>query len=178
MVANAENLELLKESLIEFYKEPGHLEKVLPIIRPGRGSQLSGRLLDFFVVNFVKDRPVEYEVAGQLVNVQKSFRAHQRRFKKRFFDVFARGGREEWTINGLSFKSNIRQLCFMRWALENKVVDYVQQNYAQISEAMNKDAVLRRSLPRRKRRSRCDIAEQEYIATRTKSRIRVLLKFH
>lgn len=167
---------LLKDSLVRFYSQDNNLEKLLSVVRQQRNTHISLRLIDYFVVTYVKEVPVIYQVGDQSVDVYKSYRANQERFKKRCFDPFARGTVSEWVIHGEKLKSNARQLCFMRWAIENGVLDYIRENMSAISEAMLKDVTMRKSLPQRKKGFRKP-GRPQYLATRTNSKIKLKLVF-
>lgn len=178
--------DLLRGSLVQFFKNPDHLQRVTDVINNKRKhprapptNALSLRLVDFFVVNFARDNAVLIRLNDEtVVDVYKSYQVTQERFRKKCFDPFARGGNvEEWRINGQSLKTNVRQLCFMRWAIENRVLDYIQEHHQEIEDAMNKDTVIKRSLPARRRGCRVQSSPDKYLVTRTRSKITVRLQF-
>jgi hypothetical protein len=132
---------------------------------------MSLRIIEFFVEIYAKDRNVTYDVGDTEVNVYESYHTNQRRYRKRCFDPFRRGGAIEWCVKGKTFKSNVRQLCFMRWAIENKVLDYIDEHYDDITSAMKDHKCCATPTPTTSSTS------SQYIVTRSKSRIKIVLKF-
>lgn len=182
-----DDTDLLRESLVAFFEQPQNLQRVLEVIngrrkhpRTSPPNALSLRLLDFFVVTYVRDNAVITRLDdGSTVDVYKSYQVTQERFRKKCFDPFARGGNvEDWTLRGQTFKSNVRQLCFMRWAIENKILDYIQEHHKEIEDAMNRDSVMKKSLPARKRGCRPASSPNKYLVTRSRSKITIRLQFN
>ena len=183
---SVDDTDLLRNSLAKFLEDDANLNRVIGIIssrrrhpRSAPTNALSLRLLDFFVVNYVRDHAVVTSLEdGTPVDVYKSYQVTQERFRKKCFDPFARGGNvEEWCVNGKRFKSNVRQLCFMRWAIENKVLDYIEKHHGEIEEAMNKETVLKKSQPSRRRGCRTSASPEKYIVNRSRSKITIRLEF-
>ena len=70
-----------------------------------------------------------------------------RAYSKKRFDPFCRWDRIIIPYkNGNSIQTTIGQLNFFKWALENKVVQYIEENY----DAIEKDMNSRNSTSRRK----------------------------
>ena len=60
-------------------------------------------------------------------------------YSKKRFDPFCRWERINIPYNNDSYiQTTIGQLNFFRWALENKILDYVEKNLIQINNDMNK----------------------------------------
>lgn len=181
-----DDTDLLRESLVKFFQQPGHLQRVIDLISNRRKhpriapTSLSLRLLDYFVVNYVRDNAVLITLEdGTVVDLYKSYQVTQERFRKKCFDPFARGGNvEDWCINNMKFKSNVRQLCFMRWAVENKVLDYIQEHHKDVEDAMNRESVQKKAQPARRRGCRTTGSPDKYLVTRSRSKITIRLQFH
>ncbi len=184
---NNDTDDLLRESLTKFFQQPLNLQRVLAVISSRRKSPrtsptnaLSLRLLDFFVVTYARDNAVLIKKKdGTTVDIYKSYQVTQERFRKKCFDPFARGGNvEEWKINEQSFRSNVRQLCFMRWAIENNILDYIKDHHKEIEDAMNKDSLMKKSQPARRRGCRATPSSPDkYLVTRSRSKITIRLQF-
>ena len=68
-------------------------------------------------------------------------------YSKRRFDPFCRWDRISIPYkNNTSIETTIGQLNFFKWAIENKVIEYIEQNYSDIETDMN----CRNSTSRRK----------------------------
>ena len=69
-------------------------------------------------------------------------------YSKKRFDPFCRWERVQFPYdNDRSIQTTIGQLNFFKWAIENKVIDYINNNYKDIDADMN----LRNSVGKKKR---------------------------
>jgi hypothetical protein len=135
--------DLLMQSLIIFFKERKNLDKVIPIIT-GK-SNISLRILDWFVTNFSKKNNINYVV--QYENKKKGsrnfivyldYKAQLKAYSKKLFDPFCRRER----ISFIDHDNNelittVGQLNFFRWAIENKIVEFITENFDDIEQDMN-----------------------------------------
>ncbi len=135
--------DLLMQSLILFFKERKNLDVVIPIIT-GK-SNISLRILDWFVTNFSKKKNINYVV--EYDNKKKGvknfivyldYKAQLKAYSKKLFDPFCRRER----ISFIDHDNNelittVGQLNFFRWAIENKIVEYITENYEDIETDMN-----------------------------------------
>ncbi len=135
--------DLLMQSLIIFFKERKNLDKVIPIIT-GK-SNISLRILDWFVTNFSKKNNINYIV--QYENKKKGsrnfivyldYKAQLKAYSKKLFDPFCRRER----ISFIDHDNNelittVGQLNFFRWAIENKIVEFITENFDDIEQDMN-----------------------------------------
>lgn len=132
---NSSSAELLKASLIDFYNCPVNIERILPIIN--RTSPVSLRLLDHFVVNYSATHAVSYPLKDQIFEVHKSYSAQLGKYHKTLFDPFRRGEKITLQYNGKNcLETTLAQLCFFRWCIQNKVLDYVEKHSHAINENM------------------------------------------
>lgn len=127
---------LLLDTLISFYKKDENIDKMLSIIN-GQ-SMISLRLVDWFVTNYAKKYFVIYALGDSRFKVYDDYKLKLRAYSKKRFDPFCR-----WDRITIPYKENsmiqttIGQLNFFKWALENKIIDYITQNYETIEEDMN-----------------------------------------
>lgn len=133
---------LLLSKLLEFYKKDGNMEKILPIINGE--SNISLRLIDWFATNYSKKYYTVYPLK-QKNGEEKRFKVYidyklkLKAYSKRRFDPFCRWERITIPYEGDSYiQTTIGQLNFFRWALENKIIDYIEKNSKKINEDMNK----------------------------------------
>lgn len=133
---------LLLSKLLEFYKKDENMEKILPIINGE--SNISLRLIDWFATNYSKKYYTVYPLTKK-TGEEKRFKVYidyklkLKAYSKRRFDPFCRW--ERITIpyeNDCYIQTTIGQLNFFRWALENKIINYIEQNLLQINNDMNK----------------------------------------
>ena len=138
----SDGTEFLKAQLINFFTIKENLDRVLPIMN--RTSPLSLRMLDHFVVNYSRTTPVGWTLDnGEYFDVQKSYQDRLDKFTKRLFDPFRRNRNSRFyhSFGKERIETTIGQLCFFRWCLQNKILEYVEKNIATINEDMKrKDA--------------------------------------
>jgi len=142
---NTQN-DLLMKNLMTFYSDKENLDKMMAIINGE--SKISLRIVDWFVTNYAKKNYTVYEINSNSLN---SASTHSARFKvyndyklklkayaKRRFDPFCRWERITVPYDDEKFmETTIGQLNFFKWAIENKIIDYIDTNYAAIENDMN-----------------------------------------
>jgi hypothetical protein len=124
-------------NLMKFYDEDNNLEKMLRIINGE--SPISLRIIDWFATNYAKKFFTVYEVgANRRFKVYVDYKLKLKAYSKRRFDPFCRWDRITIPYsNGTFIQTTIGQLNFFKWALENGVVAYIENNYADIEDDMN-----------------------------------------
>jgi hypothetical protein len=164
--------DLLLKNLMTFYKTDldgafnpnNNLDKMLRIITGE--SKISLRIVDWFATNYAKKYYTLYTIEQTIDNIARRFKVYDdyklklKAYSKRRFDPFCRWERISIPYtNGTFIETTIGQLNFFKWALENKVVDYIEQNYDTIEKDMNnrnstskrKETIVDNSKTRKKR---------------------------
>ena len=139
MNLNTQN-DLLLNKLLQFYNVNDNLDKALNIIN-GK-STISLRIVDWFATNFSKENYTQYPVykngTMERFKVYNDYKLNLKAYSKKRFDPFCR-----WDIITIPYKNDthiqttIGQLNFFKWALENSVVQYIEDNYKIIDDDMN-----------------------------------------
>ena len=139
--------QLLLTNLMDFYNEKDHLQKMMEVIN-GQ-SKISLRIVDWFVTNYAKKYFTVYEVPkmihGELSQTEttrfKVFHEYKLKLKayaKKNFDPFCRWERIQIPYDEeSSMETTIGQLNFFKWAIENRILSYIQSHYAEIEDDMN-----------------------------------------
>jgi hypothetical protein len=133
--------DLLLNNLIEFYKNDNNLDKMLKIITGE--SKISLRIVDWFATNYAKKYYTLYsfeDIHGitKRFKVYVDYKLKLKAYSKRRFDPFCRWERISIPYkNGTFIETTIGQLNFFKWTLENKVIDYIDENYETIEKDMN-----------------------------------------
>ena len=112
-------------------------------------SKISLRIVDWFATNYAKKYYTLYVIEESMrrFKVYDDYKLKLKAYSKRRFDPFCRWERIEMPYtNGKSIETTIGQLNFFKWALENKVINYIENNYDIIEKDMNS----RNSTSRRK----------------------------
>jgi hypothetical protein len=138
---NTQN-DLLMKNLMEFYNQHENLTKMMHIINGE--SKISLRIVDWFVTNFAKKYYTVYELPSkntgdmQRFKVYNDYKLKLKAYSKRRFDPFCRWERISIPYDDEKImETTIGQLNFFKWAIENKIVDFIETNYADIENDMN-----------------------------------------
>jgi len=143
---------LLSELLV-FYKNKEYLEIVKKIVNREftvgsssslenenntKGKKVSIRIVNWFVTNYAKQHFTVYENEGERFFVWTRFRSAEDGYSKEMFDPYCRKDRiiipyDETT----QIITTIGQLNFFKWAIMNKVIDYIVAHYDDITRDMN-----------------------------------------
>ena len=129
--------DLLMTNLMKFYDENKTLEKMLRIINGE--SPISLRIIDWFATNYAKKFFTVYEISeNKRFKVYVDYKLKLKAYSKRRFDPFCRWDRITIPYsNGTFIQTTIGQLNFFKWALENGVIAYIENNYSTIEDDMN-----------------------------------------
>ena len=101
-------------------------------------SEISLRLIDWFVTNYAKQHNISYVLNNQEFLVYTNYKSQLKAYSKKLFDPFCRRERIMFQISGQPmFQTTVGKLNFFRWALEKGVLDYIKMNMAKIEAAMN-----------------------------------------
>ena len=117
------------------------MEKILPIL--SGQSKLSIRVIDWFVTNYAKKKNVVYpliEKDGKVtsyLNVYLDYKSQLKGYKKRLFDPFCRNSRIPFRYSTENYLiTTVAQLNFFKWALTNKILDYIEEHFDEINNDM------------------------------------------
>ena len=135
---------LLLKNLMEFYKPDDNLSKMLSIINGE--SKISLRIVDWFATNFAKHYFTVYDLEKSKggttettrFKVYNDYKLKLKAYQKKRFDPFCR-----WERINIPYKEDkyiqttIGQLNFFKWALENNVIKFIEENYQTIEHDMN-----------------------------------------
>ena len=134
---------------IAFFFTPDVLRRqFVPFV--ARGEPVSLRLVDWFVVNFVKTTKVSYKVttssnAEVMFDVAASYKAYLKSFRRRGFDVFRRFERVTVAPDALrdvgvaapeAVETTVAQLNFFKWMMDHGVLDHLLANRAAVEATM------------------------------------------
>tara|TARA_B100001094_G_C18089601_1_gene749679 strand:- start:436 stop:981 length:546 start_codon:yes stop_codon:yes gene_type:complete len=170
---------LLLDNLLKFYKQNNRLDTMLGIINGE--SKISLRIVDWFATNYAKQRFTVYTLNdGTRFKVYNDYKLKLRAYSKKRFDPFCR-----WDRIIIPYKENnsiqttIGQLNFFKWALENEVIKYIENNYSDIEKDMNSrnSTSKRRSVnitKTRKKREELSVSATKSVKKET---VEVVLKF-
>ena len=131
--------ELIVNSLQKFYAACDDKEEVMKLLEGT--SEISLRLIDWFVTNYSKQHNVSYILSGQEFLIYTNYKAQLKAYSKKLFDPFCRRERIMFQIEGYPmFQTTVGKLNFFRWAIEKGVLNYIKLNIPRIEKAMNASA--------------------------------------
>ena len=171
---------LLLDNLLKFYREDNRLETMLGIINGE--SKISLRIVDWFATNYAKQRFTVYTLKnGSRFKVYNDYKLKLRAYSKKRFDPFCR-----WDRIIIPYKDNnsiqttIGQVNFFKWALENEVIKYIENNYNDIEKDMNnRNSTSKRrnfnTAKTRKKREELSVSATKSVKQET---VEVVLKFN
>ena len=126
--------------LLEYYSKLENLEKMLLIIT-GK-SMISLRIIVWFVTNYSKKNFTLYdiEINNKITRfkIYEDYKLKLKAYSKKRFDPFCRWERIEIPYKEEKYiETTLGQLNFFKWALENNVIQYIEENYEDIEKDMN-----------------------------------------
>lgn len=135
---NTQN-ELLMNNLMDFYNDRANLKKMMTIINGE--TKISLRIVDWFVTNYAKKYYTVYDQEEKNMSrfkVYNDYKLKLKAYSKKRFDPFCRWDRITIPYDNENYmETTIGQLNFFKWAIENKIIDYIEENYASIEVDMN-----------------------------------------
>jgi hypothetical protein len=147
--------DLLTAKLFAFFKQNNFepLKKMLAVINGE--SIISLRIIDWFSTNYAKKHYTVYSIPedadtgkpARRFKVYNDYKLKLKAYSKKRFDPFCRWDRIAFPyVNATSIQTTVGQLNFFKWAIENRVIQYVETNYRDIENDMN----MRNSISKRK----------------------------
>lgn len=127
-------------SLYEFYLINDRIYKILSIITSN--SNISIRVLDWFVTNYSKKNNIIYELSEdssseRYFNVFLQYKCQLKAYKKKMFDPFCRKQRIPFYYEANKCViTTVGQLNFFKWALSNEILKYVEEHLQEIINDM------------------------------------------
>tara|TARA_A100001035_G_C27638017_1_gene433198 strand:- start:237 stop:812 length:576 start_codon:yes stop_codon:yes gene_type:complete len=174
---------LLLNSLLEFYDNgENNLNTMIKIINGE--SNISLRIIDWFVTNYAKKYYTIYEIDNnKRFKVYNDYKLKLKAYSKRRFDPFCRWERIIIPYDkDKNMETTIGQLNFFRWAIENKILNYILENYSKIEADMNnnnstsrkKKDILDNNTKTRKKREELSVSACKCIKKET---VKIVVKF-
>lgn len=181
--------ELLLNNLMKFYENEAHFKKMLSIITGESSTSL--RIVDWFATNYAKKNYTLYNLTdssgyARRFKVYYDYKLKLKAYSKKKFDPFCRWDRISIPYkDGTCIETTIGQLNFFKWAIENKIIDYIEEHYDVIEKDMNsrnstskrKEMIMdgNNNTKTRKKREELSISATKSIK---KEEVEIVVKFH
>jgi hypothetical protein len=154
--------ELIIASLQRFYSGRDDLNEIVELLKGT--SEVSLRLIDWFVTNFSKAHSTSYILNGQEFVVYMNYKNQLKAYSKKLFDPFCRRERISFQIPGHdAFLTTVGKLNFFRWAIEKGILDYIKGHQPEIEKEMN--AAMREQAKKPLSTTRDSTGSDESVAT-------------
>lgn len=125
--------QLVIESLQKFYAAYPNIQNIMPYLQGT--AELSLRLIDWFVTNYCRKHFIGYPLNGKEFLVYVSYKSQLKAYSKQYFDPNCRRERIMFQIPGFEpFMTTVGKLNFFRWAIETKLLEYIEVNYEKIQK--------------------------------------------
>lgn len=145
---------LLIIPITKYFSNRPTLNKLITILK---GESISLRLIDWFVTNFCKKNNVLYNINDfkeatenkdktkeqlqsfdNFIIVHNNYKGQLKAYSKRNFDPFCRRNRIRFYYeDNKYFITTVGQLNFFKWALENYIINYINNHLKEIDADMN-----------------------------------------
>ncbi len=177
--------DLLLNNLMDFYRDETNLSRMLKIITGE--SKISLRIVDWFATNYAKKYYtlfiIEDKSETRRFKVYFDYKLKLKAYSKKRFDPFCRWDRISIPYKtGTSIETTIGQLNFFKWAIENKVIEYIEENYETIEKDMNsrnstskRKEIITDNSKTRKKREELSISATKSIK---KEEVEIVVQFH
>ena len=149
--------DILLNKLLEYYNKDDNknMDKMLGIINGD--SRISLRIVDWFATNYAKKQYTVYSIKDNLrFKVYVDYKLNLKAYSKKRFDPFCRWQRITVPYGKDKYiQTTLGQLNFFKWALENGVVNYIENNYTDIELDMNnRNSTAKRKVSNQKTRKK------------------------
>ena len=145
---------LLIIPITKYFSNRTTFNKLITILK---GESISLRLIDWFVTNFCKKNNILYNVNDfkedhekadktteqlqsfdNFIIVHNNYKGQLKAYSKRNFDPFCRRNRIRFYYeDNKYFITTVGQLNFFKWALENYIINYINDHLKEIDTDMN-----------------------------------------
>ena len=128
--------ELIVNSLQRFYANRTDITEIVSMLQGT--SDISLRVIDWFVTNYAKTHSTAYILNGQEFLVYRDYKSQLKAYSKKLFDPFCRRERIYFQVpNHPSFLTTVAKLNFFRWAIEKDILNYIKLNQEAVEKEMN-----------------------------------------
>jgi hypothetical protein len=129
-----------------FFSNPENMAKLMPFLH---GTNISLRLIEWFVSVYAMENTVDYFLGHEYFNVYMDYQREMGEHKKQRFDPFGRKWRKQKgkrVYYGIHFyytdedyvETTVAQLNFFKWFIEKRVLDYVAEHHDELQSEMLK----------------------------------------
>jgi hypothetical protein len=126
---NNNQLIMLYRSLID--SKASYIDKFMKIILENKIKIL---IIEYFITNYSKKHQTIIKSDNDFFYINDEYKNQLKSFNKKFFDPYKRNNKFELEYNKKIIITTVGQMNFFKWAIENKIIDYIETNYDKIVE--------------------------------------------
>jgi hypothetical protein len=128
--------ELIVNSLQRFYAGRNDIDEIVQMLQGT--SDISLRVIDWFVTNFARSHNTSYILNDQEFLVYRDYKSQLKAYSKKLFDPFCRRERIYFQVpNHAPFLTTVAKLNFFRWAIEKGILSFIREHQEVIEKEMN-----------------------------------------
>ena len=125
---------MLYQSLIK--SKASYIDKFMKIIVQ---NKLKIIIIEYFITNYSK----KYQIIIKKSNndffyINDEYKNQLKSFNKKFFDPYKRNNKFELEHNKQIIITTVGQMNFFKWAIENQIINYIEEHYKEIVEDYSK----------------------------------------
>ena len=110
------------------------LRKIDEIINDSNG-RITMALLDYFVTIFSKKNKSFILKGTEPYYFHLDYKANLKSYSKKNFEPFKRNSKTfTYNYGKISFDTTVSQLNFLKWAVKNSIIEYIEENIEKITE--------------------------------------------
>ena len=129
--------DLLLNSLMKYFDNKINMTTLVEILQDR--SLASLRMIDWFVTKYSRQYNISYNIDDKLFNVYMNYKSQLKAYSKKQMDPFCRRERIVLKKHDNEIITTIGQMNFFRWAIENRVIKFIYENYDEINKIMKQD---------------------------------------
>ena len=131
---NNNQLIMLYQSLIK--SKASYIDKFMKIVVQ---NKLKIIIIEYFITNYSKKHQIIIKRSNNdFFYINDEYKNQLKSFNKKFFDPYKRNNKFELEHNKQIIITTVGQMNFFKWAIENQIIDYIEEHYKEIVEDYSK----------------------------------------
>ena len=125
---------MLYQSLIK--SKASYIDKFMKIIVQ---NKLKIIIIEYFITNYSKKHQIIIKRSNNdFFYINDEYKNQLKSFNKKFFDPYKRNNKFELEHNKQIIITTVGQMNFFKWAIENQIINYIEEHYKEIVEDYSK----------------------------------------
>ena len=96
-------------------------------------------IIEYFITNYSKKHQIIIKISeNDFFYINDEYKNQLKSFNKKFFDPYKRNNKFELEHNKHIVITTVGQMNFFKWAIENQIMDYIEEHYKDIIKEYSK----------------------------------------